>query len=223
MRRFGILLLFVLLNPFATAKEEAPHPGSARFRTVTGGAGVARGRFNDIHKTCNYLCGDEAQECRYVGLFALDKPVEAIGRPLAALPGHHALSGFRSLSAEAAQPEATFPPAAIGRDFAPLAWTPHGVEGPVMRITGSDTVERALMLESRWRSGDSFSVEAPECRARRAGDLTELQCNGVALILDAGAPLLFSWPDYNTAAAEIVATLQSGGSTLYLVRLELKA
>jgi hypothetical protein len=53
--------------------------------------------------------------------------------------------------------------------------------------------------------------------------LTELRCDGVALVLDGARPLLFSYPDYNLAAAEVVAAFESGGTTYYLVRQAIKA
>ena len=50
-----------------------------------------------------------------------------------------------------------------------------------------------------------------------------MQCDGIALIVGDAAPLLFSYPDYNLASAQVVATLGFGKSRLYLVRLGLKA
>ena len=43
------------------------------------------------------------------------------------------------------------------------------------------------------------------------------------MIASAAAPLLFSYPDFNPAAAQVVATVGLGKTTLYLVRLGLKA
>jgi hypothetical protein len=205
--------------------EGAPHPGSAGWQRVTviGSAGVAQGTLDDIRKTCDYLCGDAAAECHYQGLFVLDRPVEAIGTPLAALPGHHALAGFRPLRGEAAQFEGGLPALATGRDFAPLAWTPYGEEGPRLRITDWRPKERALALQGRWRDGEPFPVAGRACRSRQVEDLTELRCDGVALVLDGARPLLFSYPDYNLAAAEVVAAFESGGTTYYLLRQAIKA
>jgi hypothetical protein len=205
--------------------RDAPHPGSGRFQTMTiiGSTGIGLGKLHDIRKTCDYLCGDDGQECHYEALFMLDKPVETIGTPLAAIPGVQVLTGFLPATPGGPQAEAGFPAGLLGEDFSPLAWTPHGRDGPQLRITGWDSDQRKLDLEARWRTGDSFMVEAPECRLRRVGELTEMQCNGAALVLTGGAPLLFSYPDYNAAAAEVVATFEFGKSTLYLVRLGLKA
>ncbi len=219
------------LNPPLVAVDlgdtrKAPHPGSERFQTMTfvGSAGVGFGKLYGIQKHCDYLCGDEGEECHYVGLYALDGPIERIGTPLIAIPGDRALAGFRALPPEISGAEVVLPQGLIGRDFADLAWAPYGKDGPEVRITAWDAEDRRLELEARWSSGDRFQAEGRDCALRHIDELTEMQCNGIALIVgDAAAPLLFSYPDYNLATAQVVATVGLGKSTLYLVRLGLKA
>ncbi len=205
--------------------EKAPHPGRRNFLTMTiiGSKGVALGQLVDIRKICDFLCGEDAEECHYVGLFQLDQPARTIGAPLAAIPGSAALLEFQSLMGEAPKPPAPFPADLIGKDFTPPVWSPYGKDGPELRITGWDSETRGLNLEERLRGGDTFPIEVAGCRLRRVDGLSELQCGGVALILSDEAPLLLSYPDYNIAAAELVATMKWNGSKLYLVRLGIKA
>lgn len=215
--------------------ENAPHPGSDNFQimTIVGTTGVATGKLAGIRKICDYLCGDEGTTCHYVAYYSLDgSPREAnpgeilarIGTPLMAIPGEQALAGFRAVTPEAG---AAFPPALIGRDFAPLAYTPHGKDGPETRITGWDAGARKVAWEGRWSWGDTFTAEGRDCTLSQIGGLTAAQCNGIALLLGEAAPLLYSFPDYNSSSAEVVAVLEFelglGKSTLYAVRLGLKA
>ncbi len=67
----------------------------------------------------------------------------------------------------------------------------------------------------------SFATE--DCAIRRTDALASLTCRSLALLVDRGRPLLVSFPDYNLAAAEVVARFSSGGLTHYLIRLGLKA
>ena len=218
------------LNPPLVAVDlgdarKAPHPDSRRLQTMTfvGSAGIGFGKLTGIQKHCDYLCGDAGEACHYVGLYALDDPIERIGTPLIAIPGAPALAGFRAPPPAVAGAEAVLPQAPIGRDFADLAWAPYGKDGPEVRITAWDAENRRLELEARWSSGDRFPAEGRHCTLRHIDELTEMQCNGIALIVGDAAALLFSYPDYNLAAAQVVATARLGESTLYLVRLGLKA
>ena len=99
----------------------------------------------------------------------------------------------------------------------PLAWTPHGKEGPVVRITDWDPRRRGLNLEARWRTGDTISVEAPECRLHRVDGLTELQCNGVALILADEAPLSCTFQPPARAASSTLAPSEHPTSWLSMM------
>ena len=218
------------LNPPLVAVDlgdarKAPYPDSKRLQTMTfvGSAGIGFGKLTDIQKHCDYLCGDAGEECHYVGLYALDDPVERIGTPLIAIPGAPALAGFRAPPPAVAGAEAVLPQAPIGRDFADLAWAPYGKDGPALRIAAWDGENRRLELEARWRSGGRVQATGRNCVLRRIDEVTEVQCDGVALIVGAAAPLLLSYPDYNLASAQVVATLGLGKATLYLVRLGLKA
>jgi hypothetical protein len=205
--------------------RKAPHPDSKRLATMTfvGSAGIGFGKLTGIQKHCDYLCGDAGEECHYVGLYVLDDPVERIGTPLIAIPGAPALARFQAPLPAAAGAEAVLPQPLIGRDFTDLAWAPYGKDGPELRIAAWDGENRGLELEGRWRSGDRFQAEGRNCALRRIDEVTEVQCDGVALIVGDAAPLLLSYPDYNLASAQVVATLGLGKATLYLVRLGLKA
>lgn len=215
------------LNPPVIAVDlgsaEGPHPDAKKLARMTflGSAGIGFGELQDIQKHCDYLCGDSAEECHYTGLFALDGPMEALGTPLAAIPGTHALTEFRSFFPQPVDAAAVVLDGQA--DFTALAWAPYGADGPMARIDSWDGAQGRLGLDLRWRSGEVFSGDGEQCTVSRADALIQLSCNPVALLLDGSLPLLLSYPDYNTAAAEAVSAAKFGNSTLYLVRLGLKA
>ena len=202
---------------------QGPHPAAKKFARMTflGSAGVGFGMLQDIQKHCDYLCGDSGEECHYAGLFALEGPMEALGTPLAAIPGTQALTEYRALPARTVDPAAL----SLGgqADFTALVWAPYGADGPMARIESWDGAGARLGLDLRWRSGEVFSGDGEQCTVGRVDALTQLNCNPVALLLDGSRPLLLSYPDYNIAAAEVVSTIELGSATLYLVRLGLKA
>ncbi len=215
------------LNPpliavdLGTAAGSHPDAGKLARMTFLGSIGIGFGALRGIQKHCDYLCGEDGEECHYVGLYALDGPLAALGAPLAAIPGVQALAGYRALSAQPLEP-ATLRLGAQA-DFVPLAWAPYGADGPEARIGKWDGARARLDLDLRWRSGELFSGDGEQCAVARVEGLTQLSCNPVALILDGGRPLLLSYPDYNVAAAQVVAAVRLASSTLYLVRLGLKA
>jgi hypothetical protein len=204
--------------------EGKPHPGSERFRAVTfiGSEGTATGTLYDIRKTCDYLCGDDGEACHYVALYSLSAPLEALGTPLMALAGDRDLTAFRGLR-PVTPASGPAPRLAPGRDFAPPVWSPYTGENPLHRIGGWSPRSRTLRLEQRYGDGEIITTEAPDCEFRKAEGLTLARCNSLALILDGGDVLLLSFPDYNIAAAEVIARFAAGGQTYLVVQLGLKA
>jgi hypothetical protein len=202
--------------------RDAAHPGSEQFRTMTivGTAGVARGVLYDIRKICDYLCGDDGQECHYQALYSLDGPDSAIGTPIAAFPGAHEEVTLTPIAPELGPAP---PSVSTDRGFAALAWSPQGAEGPELSISAWQPAAKELTLKMRWGDAEPFIVEALACSWQHAGPLAELHCNGLAMIFADGSPLLLSYPDYNLAAADVVASLKMNGIASYLVRLGLKA
>jgi hypothetical protein len=80
-----------------------------------------------------------------------------------------------------------------------------------------------LTLAQRDPSGEVVRLQGEQCESAHDGELLSLSCSGFALIVADGRPLLFSYPDYNIAAAEAVATFTLHGRVHYLVRYGAKA
>lgn len=201
--------------------ERKPHPGSDNFREVTllGTAGIGHGTLYGIEKHCAYLCGDEAEECHYVALYALRVPLAQIGTPFLAIPGRHELTGYTRLTGKPTGTEVALPK----RDFAPLAWYPYKDYDPAYRIAEWDADARRLVLESRNRTGPVTSSEGMACSVTRTDDLTSFSCDPFAVIAADGAPLLISNPNYNVRAAELVAAFELAGLRYYVARYGAKA
>jgi hypothetical protein len=196
-----------------------PDGASLREVTIVGTAGVARGTLEDIRKECDYLCGDEGEECHYVGLVVLNGALEDIGTPLIALAGGHELSDFRPWEGSAGMPLS--PPR--WSVFSPLAWSPYPDYAPAYRIESWDVPSRSLTLAQRDPSGEVVTLRGEQCESAHDRELLSLSCSGFALIVADGRPLLFSYPDYNIAAAEAVAIFTLHGRVHYLVRYGAKA
>ncbi len=201
--------------------DRRPHPGSRNFPEMTfiGTAGSAFGRLEDIAKSCAFLCGDEAESCHYVARYAIDRPLAALGTPLVGLVGRHDLAGL-----------APVPTAGDGAAIGPFAaellapiWSPYAGDDPAYRIRRWDPAAGTLTLDLRYGGDPIVSFATDDCAVRRTGNLTSLTCRSLAVLVDRGRPLLVSFPDYNLAAAEVVARFSSGGLTHYLIRLGLKA
>jgi hypothetical protein len=196
-----------------------PDAASLREVTIVGTAGVARGTLEDIRKECDYLCGDEGEECHYVGLVVLNGALVDIGTPLVALAGGHELSDFRPWEGTTGMPPA--PPRRSV--FSPLAWSPYPDYAPAYRIESWDAPSRSLTLAQRDPSGEVVRLQGEQCESAHDGEILSLSCSGFALIVADGRPLLFSYPDYNIAAAQAVATFTLHGQVHYLVRYGAKA
>jgi hypothetical protein len=213
------------------AVEGTPQPRAEDFRDMTllGTAGAAAATLQDIVKSCEFLCGDEAEECHYLALLAPQGPpsagLETLGTPLAALPGHHEIAAFAPLAAEPLPQPPAAP--AFSEAFAAPVWSPYPEAQPAYRVTRWDPAAGALALELRYGADAPSRFETNDCTARGTGELTAVSCNALAFLAAGGRPLLVSFPDYNLAAAAPVARFEAAGPganiRYTLVRLGLKA
>jgi hypothetical protein len=209
----------ILIDLGRAQDRRLPDASNLREVTIVGTAGVARGTLEDIRKDCEYLCGDEGEECHYVGIVVLDGPLADIGTPLVALPGDQALADFQAWESAPGMPPA--PPA--WSVFSPAIWSPYPDYAPGYRVESWDAPSRSLTLAQRAPSGEVLELRGERCESAHDGELLSLSCSGFALLLADGRPLLFSYPDYNLPAAEVVASFTRGGQRHYLVRYGAKA
>jgi hypothetical protein len=221
--RFGIETYVIQVDLGAVAGKPVPGGESFRQMTVLGTSGTSPAFLHDIRKVCEFLCGDEGEECHYVARVSPNRPLEEIGTPLAAIPGAHGIEAFRSFEVESAPAPSELIAEWLGRDFERPAWPTDPSSVLEYRLRESSTADRELGLEYRWSGGEVYSVEDRDCSVRSSAGLTELACSSFAMITQEGRPLLVSLADYNSATAETVAELDSAGTTYRVVRLGLKA
>ena len=62
-----------------TAAGSHPDAGKLARMTFLGSIGIGFGALRGIQKHCDYLCGEDGEECHYVGFYALDGPLATIG------------------------------------------------------------------------------------------------------------------------------------------------
>lgn len=187
--------------------------------TLLGTAGSTVGRLREIVKQCDFLCGDEGEECHYVALIEVDGSLEALGTPLAALAGRHETAGF----AAAAPSDGAALLDGLAADLSAPVWDPHLSSNPVFRLRDWQPEAGTATLDLLYGTGEPTAVALRSCRASNQGGLVGLACGSLAMLLADGRPLLVSYPDYNLPAAEVVAGFHSGGLGYRLVRLGLKA
>lgn len=196
-----------------------PDTSGLREVTIVGTDGTAHGMLEDIYKDCQFLCGDEAEECHFVGVVVLQGHLELVGTPLVALAGKREISGFRPWVRTSGMP------AKLSRlsVFSPAIWSPYPDFAPGYRIESWDAPTRSLTLAQRNPSGEVRQLQGEDCEGAHDGELSSLSCSGFALLIAEGRPLLFSYPDYNLPAAEPVASFTQAGETYHLVRYGAKA
>lgn len=200
--------------------EGTPWPDRHRTTQMTliGTEGVMPASLEDVVKVCETLCGDELEECHYEGLLVPAGTLAAIGTPVAAVSGTPALSDFVALGDVAS--ERGRDTGALSDEYAHPIWpeeNPGDLRHRFLR-TGD-----AVTLEYAWGSSGEQSVPLRSCRFHGRGPVTRLACDAVEALLADGVPLLVSFPDYNRAGADLVASFVDAGQRYYVVRLALKA
>jgi len=207
------------------AAEGKPVPDGDHFQkmTILGTTGASPAFLQDIRRVCDFLCGDEAEECHYVARVSPTRPLDEIGTPLAAIPGEHRIEAYRVPETETVADPLELPAEWLGRDFESPIWPTDPGSSLEYRLRESSTADRELRLEYHWSGGEVYSVDDRDCSLRQSADLTELACSSFAMITQDGQPLLVSLADYNSSSAETVASFESNGTAYRVVRLGLKA
>lgn len=170
--------------------------------------------FVELEKVCEYLCGDEIEECHYTGLLSWDG--EDIGVPLLAVTGLLGeVSDFLSyIDTKASKmPDLTIPEQA-------LIWP----EENFLDITASNSESRFLIrygVDKPYR----YTQEGKQCRLfdYKGTGLLRLSCNVIEALLDGETPLFFSDADYNLPNTQLVNLFKIDGQVYYTVMLALKA
>ena len=191
--------------------------------TFLGAGGSAVGQLYDISKHCDYLCGDELEECHYVARYSLPPDTPALEAPLAALPGTLELTDYHDPRQAEWIDNFTLAYVWTATGFSPEAWRPSSQGATSHKLESWNEDSKDIAFRTRFPDGNEFSAQAGSCRLRQGGDLNEVACNGLSLLFAEGTPLLLSYPDYNSPAARAVSSFTQGDRTYYLVLLGLKA
>ncbi|MDH3283686.1 MAG: hypothetical protein OEQ13_03025 [Acidobacteriota bacterium] len=220
--RTGLEVPLVVVDLGAAKDRKVPARADVARMTVLGTTGASVASLHDVRKVCDFLCGDELEECHYVARVSLARPLDEVGTPVAAFVGDREISAFQP-----AESDATETPINPGADFAEVfvrpVWPDDPASAAAYRLDEPEAADRELRIEYRWPGGEVYSMEDRECSLRRRGRLGELSCSAFAMVLLGERPLLVSFPDYNDPAAEVVASFESGGMRYHVVRLGLKA
>ena len=199
------------------AKKQVPMPDREDFKQLIliGSEGVAtKTNFYEFEKTCEYLCGDELEECHYTGMLSWRD--NNIGVPLLVVSGITGeVSNFISHTdtASVALPKLSIPEQQlVWSEENYLGITTEGSESKFSLRYGTDKPYR-------------YSTEGSQCRwfAYQGTGLTRLSCNIAEALLDGEVPLLFSNADYNKPGAQVVNQFTINDQEYFTVMLALKA
>jgi len=207
----------VMINLGATEGRPWSDQEDSGRMTLLGTTGVMTAYLEEVVKVCETLCGDDAEECHYEGRLVPAGNLDSIGIPVAALPGERSLLDFASL--EDRPPRSDVGPGELSDAFAAPIWpedNPADTRHRFRRSGNDFTVEYA------WGSVGGQTVPAGECRFYDRGPVTRMACAGVEALIAEGLPILVSFPDYNSAGADLIAAFTHDNQTYYVVRLALK-
>ena len=188
--------------------------------TLLGTRGAAPGAVYDLRRVCDFLCGDEEEECHYEMTVAAQGEPEAMGTPLLALVGSYEVTDYRALSAVVS----ATPPDLLTRGFEPTVWPAPGTSGSRSEYRLRSAGEGRLQLEYRWSpESETYTLTGDRCETRSVGGLTRVDCASFVALAEGPRPLLVSFADYGAPAAEPLAEMRIDGNRALLVRLGLKA
>ncbi len=198
-------------------EKSVPLPSREEFSPLIliGTEGVtSQASLYEFEKRCEFLCGDEAEECHHTALINYNG--QAIGTPLLALVGLAGeISGFQKI-----EPGDTDPTAEFSIPETTLVWPPDNFlaldfGGGKVNFSAGKTGKGAY----------SYDAGAPDCKliSYTNTGFSRLSCNGLEFLLHEQQPLLMSYADYNISSVQVLNTFQVNGQAYYTVLLALKA
>ena len=191
--------------------------------TIVGDEGWVQASMISVEKRCEFLCSLEGgDECHWVGLYVPRGSMADIGTPVAALPGRLELTEFIALEADAGD-EVGVAHLQASDEVSSLLWERTPDWSPTYRVDTWTADAGLLDLTITQPTGDSTHVHTEGCKSTPREWLLTIDCNGLSLLASGGKPLLLSWPDYNSAKADVIARFDYAGSRHYVVRLGSKA
>ena len=176
--------------------------------------------FYEFEKRCEFLCGDELEECHHTALIGWNQA--DIGVPLLAVAGLAGIdgktAGVRDFVAFTEQ-ETTLPPS-FSVPEQPLLWPEENFLGITSRAGDSQfSIRYGVKKPYRYTQPDKQCRWTPYPQTA----LRRLACSGTQVLLENQTPLLFSNPDYNLPNAQLVNRFRVGEQDYSTVMLALKA
>ena len=195
-----------------------PDRNAYNMMTLIGTAGAMSASLDEIVKTCKTLCGDEAEECHYVARLVPAGDLGTLGDPVAAFAGLHALSDYTPTPENVPR----LPPgeSTLSSQLVEPAWPTSESGVPRYRFRRHDG---SLILDSQYGTSDIQEVSLGDCESYVLGPLVRMVCDGAEALIADGLPVLVSFPDYNLAGADLLASFDLGGRTYHVIRLGIKA
>jgi hypothetical protein len=198
--------------------RERPDRAAFEKMTLLGTRGAGGGTLEEIVKVCNYLCSDEAEECHYVAHVVPAVPIAPLCTVVGAIPGEFEIEGYSPLAADGEPAGAAGVP--VAGDFTSPIWPEDNPGGTRHRLRAEG---ESFVHEYAWGSSPTYEMPVGKCSLRRRGPLDRWVCSGLQALAFDGTPLLVSIDDYNIAEADVLASLEHGGETFFVIRLGLKA
>ena len=182
---------------------------------LIGSTGVAvKTGFVEFETSCEYLCGDELEECHYSGLVSWQE--QDIGVPLLAVSGLSGLvTGFSSfIDTQAIQMND------LSIAEKELVWPAHNF----LAINLKDGESQFLFrYENDYSYQETLTGNQCQFYDYEGTGLSRLACNSAEALLEGQAPLLYSNADYNLPNVQLVNKFTIDDQQFLTVMLALKA
>ncbi len=175
---------------------------------------ASRTSLYEFEKRCEFLCGDDAEECHHTALIHYNN--QDIGTPLLALVGITGeISGFRKYEATE-----TSEINELNIEKQPLSW-------PADNYLSLDMKNNEVTFTASYegRGAYSYDASAPDCKTIKYLDsgFERLSCNGVEFLMHDQNPLLMSYADYNVSSVQVLNEFRIDNQVYYTVLLAMKA
>ncbi|MCP3978220.1 MAG: hypothetical protein GY716_02655, partial [bacterium] len=166
--------------------EKQPVPDRDAYRQVTilGTEGATGGFVYGLQRICDFLCGDEHEECHYeIAAGAEGSKMLGVGAPVLAIVGSHAVTDYRPVVGDPLE----LPGVLLDQEFASPIWPGPSAAGTEAgyRLRPPQAEERQVRIEYRWKSdGEIYGMDDSSCYTQSIAGLTRVKCSSFVLLAD---------------------------------------
>lgn len=199
----------------ARSGDSPPHRDAFEDIYVIGTTGVAKAWLDSLGNRCEFLCGNEIEECHYTALIGWSESA-GIGTPLVVATGLEVAPTNYTALTESASDARTSP-----GDGVALAFPEH------TRLSITPDADQ-LAIQVEYDDGDiehSYEVTGIDCQRTeyQQSPLSRLTCQSVEILQLKNRPVIFSYADYNVPTVAAFNRFAIGEHTAYTVAVGLKA